>query len=98
MFTDSSAFATLGDVHCYLWFTVHGTPFNSFSSGFHTIRSMSHVFGWPCVSVGWKAIPFKDIFSPNLDFHNHLNKKERKVHFPPKKMNYQIQPVVWYHG
>ena len=60
MLKDSSAFATLGDAHGELSVmvaidrsTVYGTPFNSFWNGFHHIRSMSHMFGWPYVIPIW---------------------------------------------
>ena len=61
---------------------VHGTPFKSFSNGFHLIGFMSHMFGWPYVIL----VLFKDNRFPNLDFYNPLDMKERKFPSSPKKM------------
>ena len=91
----SSAFAILGDIHdehpimvAINGSTVHGTLFNLISNEFHPIGSMSHAFGWPYVGFGWNAITFKDNYSPNLDFHDCLDKKERKFPSSPKEMKY----------
>ena len=75
MYTDSSAFATLRNIHgehsvmiAINGSTVHGNPFDSFSNGFHPIGSMFHAFGWPYAGFGWTAIPFKDNCSSDFYF------------------------------
>ena len=96
MLTTSPAFVHHGDTHgahpvivAIDGFKVHGTPFNLFLNGFHHIRSMSHMFGWPYVGFGWKPISCKDNCSPNLDFHNRLDMKERK--FPSLSVSNVVQ-------